>query len=206
MVFDLQERERRAENIWTYVLIIRAPLLHVTKKQVRFALLFSSAEIQKTKPALSVNKCLFFCSLRDWTHTHTQKRDLNLDLSNNVLHTPQGNDPDSDHFQFSHIWTSYWSLPGAQVQICIHIYTHLKKEERRKHTQWGSKNILLVCTQSHVTYRQWTCVDSQEIFITCTTLMYSAFALELGRRCTSDASYHCRQPCPMNVPLQGQIY
>lgn len=135
MVFDLQERERRAENIWTYVLIIRAPLLHITKKQVRFALLFSSAEIQKTKPALSVNKCLFFCSLRDWTHTHTQKRDLNLDLSNNVLHTPQGNDPDR------------WSLPvfpylniilitswcaRADLYPCLH--TSQKRREKKAHT------------------------------------------------------------------------
>lgn len=52
MVFDLQERQRIAENIWTCALVIRASLLHVIKKQVRLALLFSSVEIQKTKPTI----------------------------------------------------------------------------------------------------------------------------------------------------------
>lgn len=33
---------------------------------------------------------LFFKGLNTYTETHV----LNLDLSNNVLHTPQGNDPD----------------------------------------------------------------------------------------------------------------
>lgn len=146
---------------------------------------------------------LFFKGLNTYTKMHVLNWGLlNMSFIHLKVMTLTG-----DHFQFSHIWTSYWSLAGVQMQICIRIYTHLKKERRRKHTWWGSTKISLVCTQkSRIIYRQRTWVDSQEVFITCNTLMYPAFASVLGRRCMSDASYQCRQPCPMNVPLQGYIY
>jgi len=108
---------------------------------------------------------LFFKGLNTYTKPHA----LNLDLSNVSFIHLKVMTLTGDHFQFSRVWTSYLSLAGIQVPICIHIYTYLQKEGRRKHTWWGSTKISLVrAPMSHFIYRHRTWVDSQEIFITCT--------------------------------------
>lgn len=102
------------------------------KKEVRLVLLFSSAEVQKTKPTLSVNKITllsFFKGLNRYTKMHA----LNPHLSNMCFTHLKAAALTNDHYPFSCSWMLYGSLAAVQAQIFICIYTNLKKEGGKVH-------------------------------------------------------------------------
>lgn len=136
-------------------------------------------------------------------NTYTKPRVLNLDLSNNVLYTPQGNDPDRWPLPIF-LYLNIILIPCWRTSADVYPYLHTpqKRREKRSHMIEQDEDFIGMPWKSHIIDRQWTWVDSQEIFKTCNTLTYSPFASVL-ERCISDASHQCRQSRPMNILLQG---